>query len=108
VSAQRARPRHVSRPASPADALAERVESKRAAQGAPSRHRMTLDIVSDAPPAADLIFIRDCFIHVSNDLAFQSPENGARNNIRYRCVSSASPACPPMRSMSIWIAPGAA
>ncbi len=73
------------------DIVPELVESNTAAYGSPSRRFMALDIVSDALPAADLIFIRDCFIHFSNDLVFQSLENIAKSDIKYLCVSSISP-----------------
>jgi hypothetical protein len=70
------------------DIVPEMIEANNAAYGSPSRRFEVLDLVTDMLPAADMIFIRDCFIHFSNALIFQSLENIARSDIRYLCLGT--------------------
>ena len=48
---------------------------------------MHMDLVKDDLPAVDMIFIRDCFIHFSNDLVFDALRNIARSSIKYVCIT---------------------
>ncbi|CAJ0822660.1 class I SAM-dependent methyltransferase [Ralstonia flaminis] len=52
-----------------------------------SRSFIELDIVADALPSADMIFVRDCFIHFNNALVMEALRNIARSDIRYLCVT---------------------
>lgn len=70
------------------DIVPEMIEANNAAHGSPSRRFMVLDIVTDMLPPADMIFIRDCFIHFSNDLVFQSLKNIVRSDIKYLCLGT--------------------
>ncbi len=47
------------------------------------RRFLKLDIIKDNLPKADLIFCRDCFVHLSNDNVIKSIENIKRSNSRY-------------------------
>lgn len=49
---------------------------------------MVADMVSDNLPDADLIFIRDCFIHFDNALIIETMRNISRSNIRYIAVTN--------------------
>ncbi len=72
------------------DIVPDLVESNRAKHGSPTRRFMMLDIAADALPLADMVFVRDCFIHFSNELVFESLRNIARSDIRYMCLSTLS------------------
>ena len=49
---------------------------------------LVADMVTDILPDADLIFIRDCFIHFENALIFQTLRNISRSNIRYIAITN--------------------
>ncbi|MGZ2749803.1 class I SAM-dependent methyltransferase [Burkholderia stagnalis] len=70
------------------DIVPEMIEANNAAYGLPSRRFMVLDIVTDMMPSADMIFMRDCFIHFSNGLIFKSLRNIVRSDIRYLCLGT--------------------
>jgi hypothetical protein len=53
----------------------------------PLRRFEIIDIVTDALPAADMIFVRDCFIHFTNDLIMTALQNIVRSRIRYVCLT---------------------
>lgn len=46
------------------------------------------DMVSDKLPDADIIFIRDCFIHFDNALIIKTLQNIAKSNIKYIAVTN--------------------
>lgn len=70
------------------DIVPDMIAANTAAYGSPSRQFLVLDIATDALPSADMVFIRDCFIHFSNDLIFQSLKNIVRSDIRYLCLGT--------------------
>ena len=47
------------------------------------RRFINLDIIKDNLPKADLIFCRDCLVHLSNDNVLKSIENIKRSNSKY-------------------------
>ena len=49
---------------------------------------LVADMVSDDLPDADIIFIRDCFIHFDNQLIMKALRNISRSNIRYIAVTN--------------------
>lgn len=53
------------------------------------RSFMLLDVVSDKLPEVDVIFIRDCFIHLENSLVLKALENIANSNISYAVITHA-------------------
>lgn len=70
------------------DIVSELVEENAAKYGSESRKFVVLDIVGDVLPSADLLLVRDCFIHFSNDLVLQSLKNIVRSEIRYLGLST--------------------
>lgn len=54
------------------------------------RSFVQIDLVSDNLPEVDMIFIRDCFIHLSNDLVVKALENISKSKIKY-LVTTHSP-----------------
>jgi hypothetical protein len=47
------------------------------------RQFLPLDIIQDKLPEADLILVRDCWVHLSNELIIKSLQNIKRSKIRY-------------------------
>ncbi|MGZ2749545.1 class I SAM-dependent methyltransferase [Burkholderia stagnalis] len=72
------------------DIVSDLVEENRAKFGSKSRKFVVLDIVSDELPSADLVLVRDCFIHFSDELVFKSLKNIVRSDIRYLGLSTLS------------------
>ncbi|TCW77490.1 class I SAM-dependent methyltransferase [Burkholderia sp. SRS-46] len=72
------------------DIVPDLVEENTAKFGSKSRKFVVLDIVSDELPSADLLLVRDCFIHFSNDLVLKSLRNIVRSDIRYIGLSTVS------------------
>jgi hypothetical protein len=71
-----------------ADIVPELIDDNRRKFESPERQFLVLDIVEDILPTADLIFVRDCFIHFSNELVLKALRNIARSNIRYLCATT--------------------
>lgn len=46
-----------------------------------------IDISRDKLPSADMIFVRDCFIHFTNKLIFMALQNIASSSIKYLCIT---------------------
>lgn len=44
---------------------------------------MKLDLAHDTLPKVDLILVRDCFVHLSDQLIFRAIENVKRSQIKY-------------------------
>ena len=65
------------------DIVADIIERNRIEHAAPNREFQVLDIVSDPLPSADLIFVRDCFIHFSLELIQRALENIRRAHIPF-------------------------
>ena len=55
--------------------------------GTPKRRFEVLDVVEDRLPDADMVFVRDCFIHMENALIFRGLRNICRTDFRYVCLS---------------------
>ena len=47
------------------------------------RRFVCLDIIKDNLPRADMVFCRDCLVHLSNDNVLKSIENIKRSNSKY-------------------------
>lgn len=47
-----------------------------------------LDLINDRLPDVDMIMVRDCFIHLSNDLILKSLKNLKRTKIKYLLTNS--------------------
>ncbi len=69
------------------DIVPELIEENQRKYGSDRRQFICIDLVSQALPAADMIFIRDCFIHFSTDLVFQSLNNILSSPIKYICMT---------------------
>ncbi|WP_126284853.1 class I SAM-dependent methyltransferase [Burkholderia stagnalis] len=72
------------------DIVPDMIEVNNVNYGSPSRQFVVLDIATSMLPSADMIFVRDCFIHFSNELIFQALGNIARSDIRYLCLGTLS------------------
>lgn len=48
----------------------------------------TIDLIKDSLPPVDMLMVRDCFIHLSNDLVLKSLDNIKRSNIKYLLTNS--------------------
>ncbi len=69
------------------DIVPAMIEANRALYARPGVAFETIDLVSDDLPKVDMIFVRDCFIHFTNDLIRKSLHNIQRSGSRYLCVS---------------------
>jgi hypothetical protein len=65
------------------DIVKELVVELNAKHAGPKRKFIQLDLVADPLPEVDMIFVRDCFIHLSNDLVLKALENIRKSNIKY-------------------------
>lgn len=54
-----------------------------------TRSFILLDLVTDKLPDVDMIFIRDCFIHLENSLVQKALKNIADSNIKYAVITHA-------------------
>jgi hypothetical protein len=54
---------------------------------------LKLDVISDPLPKTDLIFCRDCFVHLSNGDILKALENIRRSKSTYLCTTT-FPGCP--------------
>lgn len=66
-----------------ADIVRELIEINQKRYSASNRNFLHLDIIKDQLPDVDLIFCRDCFIHLSNKEIIQALENIRRSGARY-------------------------
>ena len=66
-----------------ADIVDSMIESNQANFGNPTTGFEVLDIAVDPLPAADLVFVRDLFIHLSLDLISNCLKNIARSDFKY-------------------------
>ena len=66
-----------------ADLLAELVETLRARYADPKRRFVVLDLCRDPLPGADLLFCRDCLVHLSFADIHQAIVNVVTSDIRY-------------------------
>lgn len=64
-----------------ADIVSELIESNK--QKYPNVNFKNINLISDEIPDCDLIMIRDCLIHLSNNSVFKILENIKRSNIKY-------------------------
>ncbi len=55
--------------------------------GSRKRRFEVLDIVEDRLPDADMIFVRDCLIHMDNALILRALHNIRRSSFRYICLT---------------------
>ena len=66
-----------------ADIVQEIIQLNTAKYSNDKRRFMKLDIMKDDLPKVDLIFCRDCLVHLSNDNVRKSIENIKRSNSKY-------------------------
>ena len=59
------------------------MQATRIRYGRPNREFRTIDLCNDPLPKADLLFCRDCFIHLSDDMIALAIENIVRSDIKY-------------------------
>jgi len=59
------------------------VKSNQEKFGDAKRRFMQIDLVNDTLPQADMLLVRDCFIHLPFELITKAIRNIARSNIRY-------------------------
>lgn len=65
------------------DIVNELIEKDQAEFGSPSRRFMCKDIVNDELPKADLIFCRDCLVHLTYEQAIKAVANFKRSGARF-------------------------
>jgi len=65
------------------DIVPHLVQATRIRYGRPNREFRTIDLCNDPLPKADLLFCRDCFIHLSDDMIALAIENIVRSDIKY-------------------------
>lgn len=65
------------------DIVPHLVQATRIRHGRPNREFRTLDLCNDPLPKADLLFCRDCFIHLSEDMIARAVANILRSDIKY-------------------------
>lgn len=66
------------------------VKSNQEKYGNEKRRFMKLDIVNDPIPPADMLLVRDCFIHLPFELINKAIKNIARSHIRYLLTTTYS------------------
>jgi hypothetical protein len=66
-----------------ADIVHDLIESNRERYQADGREFLAMDIVADPLPDGDLILVRDCLVHLSNDDVEKCLQNIISSNIRY-------------------------
>jgi hypothetical protein len=69
------------------DLVASLVKRNTARFGSPTRRFEVLDLVEDRLPDADMIFVRDCLIHMDNALVLRALHNISRSSFRYLCLT---------------------
>ena len=70
------------------DIVDELVQSNQRLYGTEGRSFRKSDLISDALDPADLILVRDCFVHLSFDQIFRALANISRTRIKYLLVTS--------------------
>lgn len=71
------------------DIVAPLVNDLTAKYGSSDRSFIVLDLISDRLPDVDMIFIRDCLIHLENDLVMKALTNIANSSIKYAVITHA-------------------
>lgn len=71
-----------------ADIVASVVERNRDRYRRPDREFLVNDLTRDALPSADLIFSRDCLVHLSDDDIFRALENIRRSGATYLATTT--------------------
>ena len=69
------------------DIVPEIVAENSANYARPGLRFEIIDLVKDDLPLVDMVFIRDCFLHFTNDLIVEALQNIARSRIQYLCIS---------------------
>ena len=69
------------------DLIRSLVERNTERFGSPKRRFEVIDVVQDRLPEADMIFVRDCFIHMDNGLVLRALHNICRSSFRYVCLT---------------------
>jgi hypothetical protein len=65
------------------DIVSPLIVDMQAKYGSPAREFVVLDLCKDTLPAADLLLVRDCFIHLSEEMIFRALANIIRSDIKY-------------------------
>jgi SAM-dependent methyltransferase len=65
------------------DIVPEMIAGNQARYGDAGRRFVTGDLIADPLPAADLVFVRDCLVHLTYDQIFSALANIARSGARY-------------------------
>ncbi len=63
------------------------IESNQVFYTRPGVEFKLIDLVADDLPKVDMVFVRDCFIHFTNDLIYKALHNVRRSGSRYLCVT---------------------
>ncbi len=71
-----------------ADIVADLVAANSRRYATPRRRFVQMNLVNDDLPDVDLIMVRDCLIHLPNDMVQAALVNIARSNIRYALVTN--------------------
>jgi SAM-dependent methyltransferase len=71
-----------------ADIVLELIESNQKKYADKNRTFQVLDIIKDPLPQADLLFCRDCFVHLSNDDILKALANIRNSRIKYFLTST--------------------
>ncbi len=74
------------------DIVGELIEKNRGKFGDARRTFLVLDLIRDPLPAADLLFCRDCFVHLSFDDIMKSLANIRKSSIKY-LLTTTFPEC---------------
>lgn len=84
-----------------ADLVKELIEETNKKYGDNKREFIVLDLTKDKLPKVDLIFVRDCLVHLSYDLIFQSIEQMKKSGSKYLLTTTF-----PDRTINYDIVPG--
>ena len=69
------------------DIVSELIERNNALHKSDKRQFIHFDLVKDAIPEVDLVFVRHCFIHFDNSLVLEALRNIVRHSVRYVAIS---------------------
>jgi hypothetical protein len=71
-----------------ADIVADLITENQCQYVSENRTFLVANLATDALPLTDVVLVRDCFVHFSNDLIFQSLQNLKRQGFSYLLTTS--------------------
>ncbi len=71
-----------------ADIVGALVERNRQAYGDPQREFLTVNLAKDPLPHADLVFVRDCLVHLSHTMALEALRNIAASKCTWLATTT--------------------